>query len=253
MRIDHTLESITAEALKYNTRSDFKKGSKNVYQAALRRGFIDEVCAHMEPVGNGNPRFVYAYVFKNKVYVGLTDTPHRRDLYHKSQVSNKKLGRLLDSKAPYSFIRIEEPVLEKDAPELERKWISYFESLDYTMLNLYKGGSLGNKTFIWTKEAITAEALRYKTRSEFQRCSVSAYNAARRLRILDEVCKHMTAVLKTHTLQSITAEAFRYKTRLEFQRCSKSAYNAARRLGILDEVCKHMPKRAKRKPKVLAA
>lgn len=34
------------EALKYNTRGSFQKGSK-AYQAALRRGLLDDICSHM--------------------------------------------------------------------------------------------------------------------------------------------------------------------------------------------------------------
>ena len=39
-------EMLRKEALKYNTRGSFQKGSK-AYQAALRRGLLDDICSHM--------------------------------------------------------------------------------------------------------------------------------------------------------------------------------------------------------------
>jgi predicted GIY-YIG superfamily endonuclease len=43
----------------------------------------------------------------------------------------------------------------------------------------------------WTKEAIIAEAKKYKSRSEFQRKNGSAYNKAKELGIEKEACAHM--------------------------------------------------------------
>lgn len=37
-----------AEALKYNTRSDFVKYSCSAYHRALQDGFLDQICAHMK-------------------------------------------------------------------------------------------------------------------------------------------------------------------------------------------------------------
>ena len=43
-----TYEKIQTEALKYKTRGEFHKGSKNGYQAARSRNILDEVCSHMK-------------------------------------------------------------------------------------------------------------------------------------------------------------------------------------------------------------
>lgn len=42
-------EACQAESLRYSTRSEFQKGSPGVYSTAQRRGWIDEICAHMGP------------------------------------------------------------------------------------------------------------------------------------------------------------------------------------------------------------
>ena len=38
---------IKAEALKYEKRSEFRDGSPTFYRAAIRYGWLDEVCSHM--------------------------------------------------------------------------------------------------------------------------------------------------------------------------------------------------------------
>ena len=43
-----TLERCRKEALKYKTKTEFSKGCVSAYQAALRNGWLDEVCAHMK-------------------------------------------------------------------------------------------------------------------------------------------------------------------------------------------------------------
>jgi len=43
----------------------------------------------------------------------------------------------------------------------------------------------------WTKERCHEESLKYKTRSEFYRNSISAYSRSYRSKWLDEVCSHM--------------------------------------------------------------
>lgn len=103
----------------------------------------------------------------------------------------------------------------------------------------------------WTKETISKEAKSYKTRSEFQTKSGGAYNAARRLGLLDEVCSHMVCGQTRWTKKTIQKEAKKYKTRKEFEVKAGGAYSAAWRIGLLDEVCSHMPTRSQNKNNVL--
>lgn len=46
----------------------------------------------------------------------------------------------------------------------------------------------------WTKELLAVEALKYKSRSEFQYCDIGAYVSARTRGILDEICRHMIPI-----------------------------------------------------------
>lgn len=45
--IKWTKENCSSEALRYNTRNEFKKGSPLAYHAARRNKWMDEICSHM--------------------------------------------------------------------------------------------------------------------------------------------------------------------------------------------------------------
>ena len=101
----------------------------------------------------------------------------------------------------------------------------------------------------WTLERIHTEALKYDTRKEFEKGSRGAHKAARRLKIMEQVCVHMNPVRQYHTAESIAEEALKYETRYVFQKGSPGAHDAARRLKIMEQVCAHMPKHAGREHK----
>lgn len=87
----------------------------------------------------------------------------------------------------------------------------------------------------WDEESIRAEALKYKTRWEFQKGSGGAQIAARRLGIMESVCEHMGGNRKWDE-ESIRAEASKYETRKAFKKGAVGAYQSARRLGIMDDL-----------------
>jgi hypothetical protein len=110
------------------------------------------------------------------------------------------------------------------------------------MLNLAMDDSKHPHRY-WTLETLKIEALKYSSRREFQLKSGSAYNAAGRLNIRDQICSHMVIVKKPDgywNLQTLKAEALKYKTRQEFQQKNGAAYKAAGLLKVRDEICGHM-------------
>jgi hypothetical protein len=46
----------------------------------------------------------------------------------------------------------------------------------------------------WTLDTLQAEAIKYSSRTEFQKKSGSAYNAAGRLKLRDVICGHMPTI-----------------------------------------------------------
>lgn len=51
-----TLARCRKEAAKYEFRSDFHQLSSSAYQAAIKNGWLDEICGHMLGQENTNPR-----------------------------------------------------------------------------------------------------------------------------------------------------------------------------------------------------
>lgn len=104
----------------------------------------------------------------------------------------------------------------------------------------------------WTFDILKVEALKYKTRTEFQKKNPRAHKAAYRMGILNQICLHMPKHVDQSgennpafkwTNDMLREEALKYKSRSEFKRCSSGAFQIAKKRGILDEICSHMPKR----------
>jgi hypothetical protein len=95
----------------------------------------------------------------------------------------------------------------------------------------------------WSKDACGEEALKYDTRNEFRRGSITAYNKALKNNWSDELCRHMKRVINPPNywmLDRCHIEALKYQTKREFIENCSSAYNAARKNGWLDKICSHM-------------
>lgn len=108
----------------------------------------------------------------------------------------------------------------------------------------------------WTKKKCKKEAQRYKTRTEFQKKSLSAYHKALRQGWLNEICSHMISLKKTNnywTKERCHREALKYRTRGEFQKKSGSACNKASLQGWLNEICSHMIRVGNRSNKLVYA
>jgi len=95
----------------------------------------------------------------------------------------------------------------------------------------------------WNINTITNESLKYTTKNDFFKNNQSAYHAARKLNILDEVCSHMQLNRTNWTINMIKDKALKYNTKQDFYKNERSAYAAAHKFGILDEVCSQMKSR----------
>ena len=99
-----------------------------------------------------------------------------------------------------------------------------------------------NRDF-WNFENIQKEAKNYKTKKEFYTNAKSAYQAARCLGILSEVCSHMkdSSLVRSQaqikwTNKKIFKKAKKYKTKKEFRKGESPAYQAAIRNSCLEEI-----------------
>ena len=92
----------------------------------------------------------------------------------------------------------------------------------------------------WTERKLSDEALKFQYRNDFKKGSPKAYDRARKLKLLELICAHMTSQREAWTEKKLQEEANKYTRRIDFQKFSPNAYDAARHHGILDKVCSHM-------------
>ncbi len=106
----------------------------------------------------------------------------------------------------------------------------------------------------WTKERCVAEAKKYKTKKEFRKGSISAYNSSLKNKWLDFVCTHMefnhhSNLKKTKTKwnkKTIFEALKRIKTWNELTHQNQGLMDAIKRLELVNEVRKkYSPRPAK--------
>jgi hypothetical protein len=190
-------------------------------------------------------RIVYGYFFESEriFYVGLTCSPRRRHNTHccltgksGSPVANYTLRT---SSLPRKFILSDGFLNDFDAILFEQKMIQHYKDLGWTSLNKHKGGGLGGGDIKWTKEKCHTEALKYKSRSEFQYGSKTAYVTAADNKWLNDICQHMTFLKKQNNYwdnkTNCADVAKQYKSRSEFATKKRQAYRYALKNNWLNE------------------
>ena len=146
-------ENTATEAKKYKSRSDFEKGSGGAYNAALKNGWLHEICSHMKGIKSPN-----GYWTKERCAAEAKNYETRKEFKVKSA---RAYGA-----------------------SLKNGWI---DEICAHMIEIRKPAGY------WTKERCAAEAKNYETRMEFQNSSHRAYDAAHRYGWMDEICSHMKA------------------------------------------------------------
>lgn len=103
----------------------------------------------------------------------------------------------------------------------------------------------------WTIDRLKKESKKYKTRSDFQKHSHSAYVIASREGLIEDLfLKHknkgftQNKVLDGHYnfKKNVLSAALRCKSRTEFQKKFRGAYDSAKRHGWFEAATNHMPK-----------
>ncbi len=242
-----TKEKCKEESLKYSNRKEFKMLSKSAYAIVQRNGWSNELCGHMSYLGSLSKRFIYIYIFPdNTVYIGLTYNIDERNRNHLSGQCDSRVYDYikLTGLIPKLEIITPEPIFIDDAVKMEIKLIEEYQNKkSHRVLNISLGGGLGGCKFFWTRERCQEEALKYNNRSDFKKFSSSSYNVSLKNYWLDELCEHMTEIVKPKgywTIERCQEDALKYNTRNEFKNKSRSSYGAATKNNWLDDICFHM-------------
>ncbi|MFA6089898.1 MAG: GIY-YIG nuclease family protein [Candidatus Woesearchaeota archaeon] len=198
-----TKEKCKEISLKYKDLHLFRKEQEYPYSIIIKNKWEDEMLSHMFRKTETITR-VGSYTFE--------------DCKNVAELCTTKLE--FQNKYPSHYQRA-----------LKKKWI---DILSQHMTPLQKPSGY------WTKERCHEEALKYKTRVDFQKNSGSARNAARNNGWEDEICSHMEYVLTYWTKEMIQQEALKYQRKVDFQKKSPSAYNSCLKNKWIDEICSHM-------------
>lgn len=237
-------ERCTKEALKYKSRSVFKKQSSGAFGSAYKNGWMNEICSHMKVIGNRLSRLVYVYEFDdNSVYVGLTHDIDERDKRHKIDKRSKVYQHIKKNKLK-PILTYSKYMTTEDAIVLEREKVKEYQNNGFKILNIATPGGIGGGYIKWTLEKCEKEALKFNSRINFARKNNSAYNSARRYGWLDKICVHMITVntkpIGYWTKERCIEEAKKYKTKSDLYENSPGAYMSMLRNDWLIELCPHM-------------
>lgn len=149
-----TKEATAKEALKYNNKSDFRNKSAGAWDAAIKNGWVGEICSHMN------------------VYIRHYSLEELIEIF--KSCKNKKEARAKDANA-YSAVK--------------RKKV---QGIVFSHMPNRMNMSGENSPFYKTNnEEIKQEALKYNNKIAFLVENSSMYQLAYKRGILDEICGHM--------------------------------------------------------------
>jgi len=200
--IKWTKEKCLEIALKYKTRSDFKKFDKLAYDAAVKRKWLNDICTYM--------------IYKTK--------PSGYYTKDKCKEISSKINSISD------FQKNEKVAYNKC---LKNNWIN--EMCSHMIYN-HKPNNY------WTKDKCHQIALQYNSRNEFRKNNASVYRTSLSKKWLNDICSHMKSLNEHWNYDKCKKEALKYLTRSDFQKNSKGAYRYASQNKILNDICSHMLK-----------
>ena len=249
-KIQYSKEVCQKAALTCQYRSEFAKKFKGEYFAALRNGWLDEICSHMIVLGNHYKRCIYAYEFPcveghDYVYVGLTDHLPQRDRFHsrKGAVYNFCKKHHLERPKP---IQLTDYIDKEEAKEQEGVRLSVYIAKGWLPLNRVKtgglGGHLANNGF--TFDDCKTVGQKYNKRSEWKKNDYPTYYIASKRGWINEILKQKERFGNSKqtywTEERIKERALMFSSRSEFWKKEPGACLQAKKMGILDKVCGHM-------------
>ena len=146
-------EHCATEAAKYANRTRFQNECPSAWRSAMKRGWIDEICAHMP-----------------------------KDMRYENQRTKEDCEN--DARQCHGKFDYKKRFDSSYQKALREKWINDIAE------KMYKEG-IWKKPFRWNKLSAIAEGRKYNSREDFFHNSCGAYLHAQRHGFLDEACAHM--------------------------------------------------------------
>ena len=247
-------ERCRKEALKYDSREKFRKGSPGAYRSALDHGWLDEVCCHMKPQGNWTKRKIYVFTFSDGyAYVGLTNNVKQRLSQHLSRKKRSPVYRhIQETGASFEFKILTDEWIDMDvAGQVENQYIGQYADEGWKMLNTMSGGGLGGpKRTYYTPNRLRREVSKYEYLHDFRKKSPRYYKYIYTHGLIDEYCSGLKRDLKPQgywTLERAIAVVPECKSRHELASKYHQAYVLIKDAGLLT---KYYPNKIVSKKKI---
>jgi predicted GIY-YIG superfamily endonuclease len=199
-----TKKRCAAEARRHKTRSGFAKANSSAYTIAHRKGWLQEICAHMAYAKKPNGFWslsrceCVAKQFASRAKFRKEASAAYQAAYENGWL-NKVCKHMLQARRPNCYWTKKRCVAVAagcgSAKEFRVKFPGAYDSsmrngwLE-SVLGSLRSERRGPKRY-WTKELCQAEASKHQRRSHFRESEPGAYFAAHRNGWIDEICAHM--------------------------------------------------------------
>lgn len=194
-------EAVFQDAQKYKKKYEWKKNSPCAYSAARRNGWLDRCCAHM-------PK-----------HASYGSAPHNKKWYKENVLEDAKKYSYVTEWAKASAGAL-------DAAK-DRGW---YDEATAHMVNR-------QVQVVWTPESILKDLRKGETTVEWRARNPSAYNAARKLGILENITgSPLRDQVEPWTAESVMNNVGYYEQVTTWIKENPSAYHYARKHGLLSEI-----------------
>jgi hypothetical protein len=256
-------QACLADALKFSTVSEWDRASGGAVGAARRYGFFKECVAHMQKKERQwsfdeclaeasrcySRRDWRTYKYKSFTAAAKNGwVDHCAKAFQLRPPRTKKPKQISHRPTRRKLSRWSYEACLADALRFEtiKDWrlaspTAYLRCSTHGWTAVLTA-HMRNVRVIWTPENCKAEASKYKTRFEFQKCSRGAYGAAYKLGILNECCEHMSKNAKLiWTKEECFKSALKCKSRAEWKERFVGAYrHSLRKKGWMAIMTAHM-------------
>jgi hypothetical protein len=252
-----TLEMCKKDALRFNSRKEWKKSPKSGYMQAWRKNWLEECCSHMQGLIKPRGYWTLERCKEDALKFAV------RSEWKRNSSSGHSIARAngwlddccshMESKSKPAGYWTQERCQDEAVKFGDRREWRSNSNVSYTIA--YKNGWLEDSSYhmqrlikprgYWTIDLCKHEALRFNTISEWQRGSGASYDAALRKGWKDDCCSHMESPHNPKgywTLERCKEDALRFNSRKEWRRKSGAGYSAAYKKAWLEECCAHMVK-----------
>lgn len=194
------IENLRKEARKYNRKVDFSKCNNTAYDASIKSGRHEEICAHMENNIDDGPRYLYAFEFPDKsAYVGVTKNIDQR---YKEHMRDHKRIIKKTKKQGHVFFEYIKTYNKDNATAAEESLRQEYINMGWKLMNKVRCTSIGGGAPIWNDKNLREYASGCTTKKEFREKKPGARGAAVRLGIYKEITEHMKPLRKRNYYKS---------------------------------------------------